>query len=146
VLAHEIGHVDTAILSSRSSRNLGLYGAIHGKWRQGCAHARDHGERFCERAVHPRAGTRADQYGLRLLADSHINPSNFAGSWRTRAGHCRGKKDRPEIEYFSTHPDVRARIDSAYAAAKRFDVKTEKRFNIDWRNVKRRLPSVFDGN
>jgi hypothetical protein len=39
---------------------------------------------------------------------------------------------------------VRARIDGAKIAAKEFDAKSELRFRIDWKDVKRSLPSVFD--
>lgn len=54
------------------------------------------------------------------------------------------RQDAVELEYFNSHPGIYARVDSARAAAKRFDPKTEKRLMVDWKAVKRSLPSVFE--
>jgi predicted Zn-dependent protease len=148
VLAHEIGHVEHRDPIKQIVKELGVSTVLSMVNGGRAAPMLETMVKDFVNVQYTREQERAaDQYGLRLLADSHINPSHFAKFMENLAPDtAAGKKDRPEIEYFSTHPDVHARIDSAYAAAKRFDVKTEKRFNIDWRNVKRRLPSVFDGN
>lgn len=87
----------------------------------------------------------ADEYAFRLLAESRISPRYFADFMEKLAPDTLGdEKDRMRFEYFSTHPDVHARIAAAKIAAKKFDVKTEQRFRIDWKNVKRCLPSMFD--
>jgi beta-barrel assembly-enhancing protease len=87
----------------------------------------------------------ADEYAFKLLAESRISPRYFADFMEKLAPDSLGdEKGRLKFEYFNTHPDVRARISAAKIAAKRFDVKSERRFRIDWKNVKRCLPSVFD--
>jgi len=87
----------------------------------------------------------ADEYAFRLLAKSRISPRYFAVFMEKLAPDSAvAEKDRAKFEYFSTHPDVRARIDGAKIAAKEFDAKSELRFRIDWKDVKRSLPSVFD--
>jgi beta-barrel assembly-enhancing protease len=87
----------------------------------------------------------ADDYAFKLLAESCISPRYFADFMEKLApDSLSGEKERLKFEYFSTHPDVRARISAANSAAKQFNVKTERRFRVDWKNVKRCLPSVFD--
>jgi beta-barrel assembly-enhancing protease len=89
----------------------------------------------------------ADEYAFRLLAESRISPRYFADFMEKIAPDTSGGKDGGEkFEYFSTHPDVHARIDAAMTAAKQFDAdkKTTQRFRVDWKSVKRCLPSVFD--
>jgi predicted Zn-dependent protease len=88
----------------------------------------------------------ADEYGLLLLAKSGINPEHFGRFMDKLAPDTTGEKESNDaFEYLNTHPDVHERVDSAYAAAKRFDTKTEKGFKIDWKKIKRKLPSVFEG-
>ena len=87
----------------------------------------------------------ADEYAFGLLADSHISPRYFADFMEKLAPDTLdGRKNTVKFEYFNTHPDVHTRISAAINAAKQFDVKTEQRFLIDWKNVKRCLPSFFD--
>jgi beta-barrel assembly-enhancing protease len=87
----------------------------------------------------------ADEYGLALLAKSGISPAYFGRFMDKLAPDTTAEKGNDEaFEYLSTHPDVHERVDSAFAAGKRFDNKMEKPFKIDWKNVKKRLPSVFD--
>jgi predicted Zn-dependent protease len=87
----------------------------------------------------------ADEYAFKLLAKSAISPRYFADFMEKIAPDTLSDmgNDIP-FEYFSTHPDVHARISAAKIAAKQFDVKTERRFEVDWKNVRRCLPSVFD--
>jgi predicted Zn-dependent protease len=89
----------------------------------------------------------ADDYSFRLLGESRISPGYFADFMEKLAPDTLNEeKGGPKFEYFSTHPDVHARISAAKTAAKQFDAekKTTQRFRVDWKNVKRCLPSVFD--
>jgi predicted Zn-dependent protease len=87
----------------------------------------------------------ADEYAFRLLAKCRISPRYFADFMEKLAPDTLvDEKDRVRFEYFSTHPDVRARIEGAKIAAQSFDPKSPLRFRIDWKDVKRSLPSVFD--
>jgi predicted Zn-dependent protease len=89
----------------------------------------------------------ADEYAFGLLAQSGISPRYFADFMeKLSPDTLAGGNDGPKFEYFSTHPDVHDRIRAAKAAAQTFDSekKTTKRFRVDWKNVKRGLPSVFD--
>ena len=87
----------------------------------------------------------ADDFAFTVLAQSHINPRSFADFMEKLAPDTLSeKKDYGQLEYLSTHPDVRARISAAKTASKQFNAKTEQRFRIDWKSVKHCLPSVFD--
>jgi predicted Zn-dependent protease len=87
----------------------------------------------------------ADEYAFKLLAKSAISPRYFADFMEKIAPDTLSDTENDiKFEYFSTHPDVRVRISAAKIAAKQFDVKTERRFEVDWKNVRRCLPSVFD--
>ncbi len=87
----------------------------------------------------------ADDYGLKLLADSRINPMAFADFMEKLAPDTSADSEKsPTVEYFSTHPNVRDRIGNAKLAAKQFKASTQLPFDLDWKALKRRLPSVFD--
>jgi predicted Zn-dependent protease len=87
----------------------------------------------------------ADDYGLKLLADSRINPMAFADFMEKLAPDTSADGEKsPTVEYFSTHPNVCDRIGNAKLAAKQFNAGTQVPFDLDWKALKRRLPSVFD--
>jgi beta-barrel assembly-enhancing protease len=87
----------------------------------------------------------ADDYAFGLLSRSGISPGYFAVFMEKLAPDSSdtGTAGRA-TDYFSTHPNVKSRIADAKAAAKSFDAKSEKPFRIDWKVVKRNLPSIFD--
>ncbi len=146
VLAHEIGHVEHRDPLKQIVKELGVTtvlsmvnGGRPGPMIESVV------KDFLDIQYTREQERAADQYGLRLLAQSHIDPVNFAQFMEKLApDSATREKPSEQVEYFSTHPDVQSRIDSAYAASKRFDKKTEIPFDIDWRYVKRGLPSVFD--
>lgn len=148
VLAHEIGHVEHRDPLKQLVKEVGV-STVLSMVRGGKPEPMVEGvvKDFLDIQYTREQERAADQYGLRLLAESHINPANFGRFMEKLEPDTSVVGTEPvEIEYFSTHPNERSRIDSAYAAAKRFDRKTEVPINIDWDNIKRGLPSVFDDN
>ncbi|MBN2188521.1 MAG: M48 family metallopeptidase [Chitinispirillaceae bacterium] len=85
----------------------------------------------------------ADDYALALLAKAHINPASFAAFMRKLAPDTLSEKSS-SFEYLSTHPDVHGRIEKAMGAGKDFKPALEEKLKIDWKAVKRSLPSLFD--
>ena len=85
----------------------------------------------------------ADDYALVLLAKAHINPASFASFMRKLAPDTLSEKSS-SFEYLSTHPDVHDRIQKAQEAGKDFKPALEKKLDVDWKAVKRSLPSLFD--
>ena len=47
------------------------------------------------------------------------------------------------LKYLDTHPAIESRIAKAGEASKSFE-RVEESFNLDWKAVKRVLPSIFD--
>ena len=85
---------------------------------------------------------RADEFALKLLDSCSIDPMHFCNF--LEKVHIEKKSSMHKIErHFMSHPDMESRIEKAKTYATKFN-KDEKPFNIDWKRIKKLLPSVFD--
>jgi len=146
VIAHELGHVAHRDPLKQMVKNLGItavFSMINGG--KPAPMAETLVKDFLDIQYTREQEKAADDFAFTLLAQSRISPRYFA-DFMEKLGPdtLTDKGDGGQMEYFSTHPDVRARISAAKTASKQFNAKTEQRFRIDWKSVKRGLPSVFD--
>ncbi|GEM_PF-2492336 len=132
VISHELGHVVykdvyRGIIQKFGTR-MALIGLIGNKAGKKIIHAIicTHFSRHQE--------TRADRFGVMLLAGVSINPLHYADFLEKLLDkHNTGKLDRI-IQYVSTHPDTHKRIQRVTAKAKMFSGH-EYQFSLDWQAV-----------
>ena len=142
VLAHEIGHVVKRDPLQRFIRQVGI-SAVFALFKGGESTVllEDAIRQLIEVRYTQKQEEEADRFALKLLADSGIDPANFAAFMEKLSD---GGDDATEgvNKYLRTHPPVSDRIAKACKASEEFG-QQQKPFALDWNAVRTSLPSVF---
>jgi len=84
----------------------------------------------------------ADSYAINLLQKTGISPIYLANIFK-KMKQKQNTLEKGILKYISSHPDIDLRIEQAIKSADSF-TGPEKSLDIDWKEVKSHLPSVFD--
>lgn len=143
VLAHELGHVINRDPVKRMSRQYSIAMLLR-------LTGQGHAVTLFENILHNYSDayfTReqedaADVFALDLLDSCAIDPVHYA-RFLQKLQEDSTAETNSVAKHFMTHPDTPDRIRKANDKAAEFS-KKEHTFRIDWQDVKRSLPSVFD--
>lgn len=109
VLAHEMAHVIKGHVMERmvTSAVIGQAAKLAPVSRAAGQAVRKMGTEFLQKAYSRDQETEADAFGLELMTAARFEP---AGSMRILEALAAAEEPAPLGDYFSTHPDTRARI------------------------------------
>ena len=142
IMAHEMGHVVHRDPLRKLIRQIGLSATLAIVGGESTAILEDLVRDLLDLKYSRDQEREADDFALQILAASGIDPAHFASIMqKLSSGTTRGG-DRV-FKYLSTHPHLDERLTKARQASQRFAADAEP-FAIDWPQVKRLLPSVFD--
>ncbi len=142
IMAHEMGHVVHRDPLRKLIRQIGLSATLAIVGGESTAILEDLVGDLLDLKYSRDQEREADDFALQILAASGIDPAHFASIMqKLSSGTTRGS-DRV-FKYLSTHPHLDERLTKARQASQRFAADAEP-FAIDWPQVKRLLPSVFD--
>ncbi|MBN1798470.1 MAG: M48 family metallopeptidase [Spirochaetales bacterium] len=145
IIAHELGHVvhrDSMNLLVRSFTVSFLINVVSGGRSPELANEiiRD----LINSSYSREQEQSADSFAFELLTDAGINPLHLAHMFE-KFEKITGP-DRGLLKYISTHPSLDSRRKKALESALEFSNThpEENKFNSDWSQVKKALPSVLD--
>ncbi|MBI4977942.1 MAG: M48 family metallopeptidase [Spirochaetes bacterium] len=143
VIAHEMGHVVHRDSMNALARNVGL-AVLFSLGGDSTGAVRDIVRQLISNKFTQTQEKAADDYATALLARSKLNPVHIADFFK-KLQNTRTKQAEAILKYVGTHPETAERIRRAEEHAKTF-VGPEKKLGIDWRKVKRSLPSMMDAD
>jgi predicted Zn-dependent protease len=139
VLAHEIGHVVKRDSVKSIMRQMGLEAFFTLVGGRG-------GQVLIQRTMREAANIKytrrveqmADDFALELLIDAEIDPAHMGKALENMKQNERFDNIKL-LQYIDTHPQIDARMDNAYERSASADID-EKKFDIQWEEVKASLP------
>ena len=136
VLAHEMGHAEKRHVVKKLGKEIGitiLFSVLTGG--DGTV-IREISRKALSTVFDREHEKEADEFAFRLLEKSGINPKVFALFFKRLNDD--GKSYNASLEILMTHPHNDSRIEAArgYLVSKDFK---ERKFELDWKEVKKRL-------
>ncbi len=144
VIAHEMGHVVNRDPVKRMVRQFGVSAVFSmlGGSGESTVFFENIINDFINAKYNREQEDAADAFALALLDSSQIHPRHFCDFMEKL--NIKKEDSLQKIgKHFMSHPDTPTRIEKAKTVADQFSGE-EKPFSIDWQEVKRGLPSVFD--
>lgn len=143
VIAHEIGHVVNRDSINALKRNIGLAIILSGI---GGNDSSDLVKKIIQNLINNSYSRKieedTDDFACQLLIKSSINPKNLEVFFK-KLKEINNIKDKNLLKYLGSHPDIDSRIEKARQMSELFRGEEEK-FNIDWKKIKKELPSLFN--
>lgn len=143
IIAHELGHVINRDSMSALIRQFGiamLFTVVTGG---------DAGiiESIIRNIINNRFTNemekKADEFAFELMEKAKIDPIHYANVFTKLKEKQNEYVDEKILKYIGDHPTMNSRIEKAKGRSEAFYGK-EHDFNIDWDEIKRSLPSLFN--
>lgn len=141
VLAHEIGHAEQRHVVSKIIKQLGLSVVFSIFMGDGAFIGAELGKELLSTSFDRDQEREADDYGLKLLEQSSIDPKSMAGFF-TKLNE-KGLSYSKSIELIMTHPNNDSRISKSltYAVSPYFRIKPFEKIN--WTVFKKQVSSAY---
>ena len=144
VLAHELGHIVHKDPIKKLGREFGLAVLISlGGGSDSAVIIKRIMKAIVSSSFTRNQEAKADDYGCNLMIKSGLSPVHFAEFMKKLDESNISKDMKKLLKYISTHPDTQSRIKKAEEKADLFRGR-ENKFNINWKRVKRSLPSSWE--
>ncbi len=146
VMAHEMGHIINRDPLKRLLRQFGVQAILSmlGGSGESTIYFENIVNDFINAHYNRSQEDAADEFALHLLDSAAIDPVHFC-NFMEKLNIERSDGVQKIAKHFMSHPDTKSRIEKAKKYADEYGGE-EKPFAIDWKRVKRLLPSVFENS